>query len=54
MGNGEKYTDYLVSWLPKLAEQLGHAEDVPPFYIASNIAWRIKLEIYQRTGLEYR
>ncbi len=54
MGNGEKYTDYLVSWLPKLAEQLGLPENIPPFYIALNIAWRMKLEIYQRTGLEYR
>ncbi len=54
MGNGEKYTDFLLSFQPKLAELLGHVEDVPPFYIASNIAWRLKLEIYQRTGLEYR
>ena len=54
MGSGEKYTDYLVALQPKLAELFGQADDIPPFYIASNVAWRMKLEIYQRTGLEYR
>lgn len=54
MGNGEKYTDYLVALQPKLAGMFGQPYDIPPFYIASNVAWQMKLEIYQRTGLEYR
>ncbi len=54
MGEGEKYTDYLVALQPKLARILGKPDDVPPFYIASKVAWEMKLEIYHRTGLEYR
>lgn len=54
MGNGEQYTDYLVVLQSKLAEIFGEPDNVPPFYIASNIAWQMKLKIYQRTGLEYR
>ncbi len=54
MGTGERYTDYLVSLQLKLAEMFGKAQDMPPFYIAANIAWRLKLEIYQRTGIKFR
>lgn len=54
MGTGEKYTDYLVALQPKLAGMFGQSDDIPPFYIASNVAWYMKLEIYKRTGLEYR
>lgn len=54
MGNGEKYTDYLVSLQPKLAELFGRSDDIAPFYIAASIAWCMKIEIYRRTGLKYR